>query len=442
MSIEKSILTNLIADTAHIQKCIDKGVIDSFFLYDDTRKLFRIIVWHYSEYHKLLESDSLQVALQLSSSITPEQQSKLILLFEELKLLPKTSNFELLLEEFFKHHKTNFLKQTLDKAIDRMHDNNPDGVMETLKSGLGRIEQEITPNGKTWVTIGDVAKTLVSEYQDRKEYPEKYRGVLIGFPTFDRATNGLKKGSVTLIVGEMKSAKSVLAVNIAHNVVKSGRRVLYHANEGGEKLIIDRFVSCMSGLSLNGITHTRLTDPELIKYSDCCDALKNNTNLVIDCATPGQSKASHIDSKVREVKTSYENIDLIIVDYMGLMQPDQKGIDSDYLKWGQITTELMCVAQKYHIPMIVIVHANRKGMGEKKKRFDLEDIGLSIEPLKHVDMIVSWRIIDDDESFDKTKTGNGLLTVLGSRYSESPEVTLHINTNIMKIEEFALKIAY
>ena len=76
-------------------------------------------------------------------------------------------------------------------------------------------------------------------FLDAEQHPEKYKGINVGFDGFDKLTGGLVGGTVTLIIGGWKSAKSVLSMNMAHNVATSdfntkrvGKRVLYHVNEG------------------------------------------------------------------------------------------------------------------------------------------------------------------------------------------------------------------
>jgi hypothetical protein len=92
--------------------------------------------------------------------------------------------------------------------------------------------------------------------------------------------------------------------------------------------------------------------------------------------------------------------------------------------------------------MIIIAHVNRKGMqSDNKKNFGLEDLGLSLEPLKHVDMIASWRI-EDPESFKLTHIGTGYLSIQGARDAEEPDVALHVNTNLMKIQTLTVKVIH
>jgi hypothetical protein len=144
--------------------------------------------------------------------------------------------------------------------------------------------------------------------------------------------------------------------------------------------------------------------------------------------------------KLKEL-TTHGPIDLVLIDHFGLMTMDVKGVDS-WEKFGMIALELKSLSMEYQVPMIVITHVNRKGMeSDKKKSYGLEDFGLSIEPLKHVDLIASWRIMDP-ESFQMNHIGNGTLSIQGARDAEEVEIILHVNTNLMKIEEQIVKVIH
>jgi len=440
MSLEKDVLANL-QNTVNIQECTKRKITEKYFLFDETKKLFQIMNWYFTTYGKILESDSLQMAYKLSSTISTDLQSKITLLFEELKTVVQVSNFTMLLDEFVQYHKQNLLKQAADKMIDKMQENDPDAAMSIMKTNLTQIEKELTSNIDTCKPIAEDAQQILFEYFDSKEHPEKYRGVYLGFPDFDLATNGLMPGTVTLIIGQMKSAKSVLATNIACNVANSGKRVYFHVNEGGRKLVESRYISCDTGLSYNGIRYGRLSPQEVQLYQDYCNnKLAKNDNLLID--NVNLSTPSYIESKLNSL-TTLNKIDLVIIDYLGLMQPDAKQhVESEWLKWGIITLDLKRIAMKYQVPMIIIAHVNRKGMqSDNKKNFGLEDLGLSLEPLKHVDMIASWRIADP-EVFKLTHVGTGYLSIQGARDAEEPDVSLHVNTNIMKIQALTVTVIH
>ena len=117
------------------------------------------------------------------------------------------------------------------------------------------------------------------------------------------------------------------------------------------------------------------------------------------------------------------------------MQPDDKKVKSSWEAMGSITLELKSVSMKTGVPLILVAHVNRKGMDDDKDHYALSEMGLSIEPLKHVDLIASWRI-HDIEAFKRTNIGDGTLSVQGSRNSKQPQVILSINTNIMKIKQY------
>jgi archaellum biogenesis ATPase FlaH len=56
-------------------------------------------------------------------------------------------------------------------------------------------------------------------------------GVPTGFPTLDRATQGLQKGQLVTVTGLTKASKSTLALLVGMTVQKSGKRVAYFTYE-------------------------------------------------------------------------------------------------------------------------------------------------------------------------------------------------------------------
>lgn len=439
--IEKQVLANLVHTPDNIKLLESRGINKEYFLFPDCQKLFVIFAYHYENYGLSLESDSLQLLLKQSQAISEDQQKRIGILFEEIKGIPVSSNFDLLLTEFISYFKIQSIARLLDKAAGKVSDKNPDQAISDLKSGVISLVKALEPPTVSKISVGENADAVIAEYFDRKQHPEKYQGISIGFPSFDRATGGLMKGTVTLVMGQMKSAKSVLMTNIMRNVFQNGKRVYYHVNEGGQRLVVNRFMSCHLELPYNSIRNCNMNADEETKYIQFLQGLKGNPNINIESVMPANSTAEYIDRKIQELNENGP-VDLVLVDYLGLMTSPAKNIDSDWKKWGQIALELKSIAMDRQVPIIALTHVNRKGMeSESGKNFDLSDFGLSIEPLKHVDLICSWRI-QDHESFKLTHKGTGKLAIMGARDSEEPEVSLDVNTNMMKIGEHVMTIAH
>ena len=431
--IERKTLAQLIRDEKYLKVCNETKLTEKYFQFRESRQLYRILKWHYEVYHQPLQSDSLQSAFGLSKSLTEDDKAKIGLLFEEVKAIPESSNFSLILAEFLNYYKIHKVKALLNSAIDPLQDKNPELSLSEIKTRLLEMDREFTSDRTNSGYFENNSQSILETYHDKKLNPDKYIGVGMGFPDLDRDVT-LHPGNVALVLGEMKSAKSVLMVNIANNLLLKGKRVYYHANEGGKDLIENRLISCATGLPITPIERTLLTPEQEVIFTDYLNQSSTHQNLYIDSVPPSLSRASYIESKIMELQADGK-IDVAIIDYLGLMQADNKNVKAGWEIPGAITLELKSVAMKTGVPIILVAHVNRKGMDDDKDHYALSEMGLSIEPLKHVDLIASWRIHNID-SFKKTNIGDGTLSIQGSRNSKQPKVILSINTNIMKIKQY------
>jgi replicative DNA helicase len=442
LEYEQKVISNLIQSPDAVQVCLDMNVSDRFFKFPETKWMYKICLWYYQQYRQTLKSDAIQSILQQSKSISEPLQKQILVMFETIKTIEPVSNFKLLLDEFFQYYKSTLYKQAVQKSLDWYEGKNLDQAMLSLKADLAAIDRSFSPSSDTGGFIGEDIKGFFDFYLDKKDHPEKYRGIMTGFPSFDSATAGLQKGTVTLIFGAAKSAKSVLMVNIVRNVMRAGKRVYYHVNEGGKLLVHQRLISCDTGIPYNPLRNCTLLPEDEQRLKQYVEQMTANNNIFIDSVTPSRSTASYIDNKLREMQ-SLTPADLVIVDHMGLMTSEAKHLEAEWQRIAHIAIELKSVAMAHNVPIIVITHANRGGVKENKSKdsFGMEDISDSFNSLKHVDLICSWKIKDRDQ-FKVTHSGTGILSIEGARDSEEPSVQLNVNTNIMKIEELVVSVPH
>lgn len=437
IEIEKKVLHELTASIENIKMAMLAGINHHYFQYTETRNLFLIVEHNFKQYQQVLKSDTLQSWLPRSQRMSAEEQAQVTVLFEEIKLLPDFSDFAVLIEDFISYYKITCIKNSLDKSVSHLSNKQPDQAISQLKSDIVNLERATNINNIQSGYFADNFQDKFIRYDDEKQNPDKYKGVSLGFSTIDTITNGLPKGSVTIIMGSQKSAKSVLLGNIAYHNFQQKKRVYYHVNEGGKDLVENRFICRATGLVMDRIERKQLSDEELTQYKNFLTSNNATKRMYIDSVARSNSSVSYIESRVDELKVDGP-IDLIIVDYMSLMKCEDRGIKQTYETLGAIALDLKDLGSKLNIPIITIMHVNRAGMKDKEKdHFDLEDMGLSNEPSKHVDLVMSWRVKDVQE-LKRTRQGQGVLSIEASRFCGEGDVTLQINTNLMKINEYDL----
>ncbi len=162
---------------------------------------------------------------------------------------------------------------------------------------------------------------------------------------------------------------------------------------------------------------------------------RQSKNLYIVSVPPVVCTSSFILGKMNELEGICK-FDLVIIDYLGLMNADGPAARKDsWEKLGDITLHLKDVAMQKRVPIITVAHVNRDAMKKKGDKFGFTDTGLSIEISKHVDFFASWRILRPDE-FHLTKVGEMNLSLIGARDSDTPDTLLNANMHVMKIRDY------
>lgn len=391
MSIEKEYLKKVLTSKEALQKSAEKQMDAAIILEPVNKKLFEITEWYFQKYSALISQDSLSRILS-KSKIPEDMKQKVALLLAELASTSyedRPLNF--LIDELKDAYKTAKLRETLITSVTQLEASNVKGSIDSLKEGIVKLEL----TGRDDVREGFIdesADNRLARYNDIKTNPNKYKGIHIGWPTFDSVTNGIRGGQLMVLIAAVKEGKSTALLNIAHNVHISGKNVLYVSVEMPKEQIERRYDSRASGLSYSKIRDGRLNPMEEQIYQQCLDIQKKRPNkfYVIDahdCST------SYLKSKIQTFPYKF---DLVVVDYLTLVKPSVKGKD----QWeaiGKVTEEVRAIAREMNIPIVTAAQANREGIKESKYKYGIENIGLSHLISAHADTLLSLRLTDRDE---------------------------------------------
>ena len=390
MSIEKEFLRKVMSSVSDLQLSAEKQVEKDLIIDPVNKKLYEIITWYYQKYNATLSLDTLNLILA-KSHIDVDLKQKVALLYAELQTTTTNRPTSFLIDELKHEYKKYKLRETLISSVNHLEAAKVKEAIDSLKEGIVKLEL----TGRDDIREGYIsasADTRYSNYLDIRNYPEKYKGIHIGFPTFDSITNGVRGGQLMVLIAAVKEGKSTMLLNIAHNVHVAGKSVLYVSVEMPKEQVERRYDARASGLSYSKIRDGHLNPTEDAIYRKCLEVQKSRPNgfYVIDahdCST------SYLRSKIR---TFPHKFDLIVLDYLTLIQPSVRGKD----QWeaiGKTTEEVRAIARELNIPIITAAQANRDGMKEAKYKYNVENVGLSHLISAHADTLLSLRLTDRDE---------------------------------------------
>lgn len=235
------------------------------------------------------------------------------------------------------------------------------GAMELAESGL-HAEPVVV------ASMLDDFLALLEELRESGAPP----GISSGFKSLDRVIGGLKPQDLVVIAGRASMGKTALAVNIGLRVAKAGKSVAMFSLEMSKEQVLGRLVAQEARVAAQRLANPSLMgDAEFRRVQSVMDALHKAKFWIDDQSA---SDEVVIAAKARSLAMKTEGLDLIIIDYLQLMQSSRDFRDNRVQEVGHLTRSLKRLARELKIPIIALSQVSRAPDGREDKRPRLSDL--------------------------------------------------------------------
>lgn len=208
-------------------------------------------------------------------------------------------------------------------------------------------------------------------------------GVTSGSTVLDEVTLGFQPQDLIILAARPSMGKTTLALNWARNAALEGEKTVgIFSLEMGAEALAQKFLSMESGVPLQELRAARINTNDWVKLAYGVNQLKQASVLIDD--TAGLSVAE-FRARAKEMKRR-ENIDLIIVDYLQLME--YRGQENRNQEISGISRTLKQVARELHVPVIALSQLSRKVEEREDKRPMMSDLRESGAIEQDADMII------------------------------------------------------
>ena len=234
------------------------------------------------------------------------------------------------------------------------------------------------------------SKALIFALQDDidKRASGEQIGVKTGICGIDAHIGSMEAGNLVIIAGRPSHGKSALACTIAINAARAGKSVLWFTMEMDAVETARRIVSQVAGVD-NWKFKTKglqgMSEAEKGRYIASYEKVAKMRLHVSD--TTNQTPLE-VWQTAQDVKAE-SGLDLIIIDYIGLMSAGSKKKENRVQEVSYITRMLKNMAGALHVPVLALSQLNRSN--DKENRFprlsDLRDSG-SIEQDANIVMLI------------------------------------------------------
>ncbi len=311
------------------------------------------------------------------------------------------------------------------KLIQKAYEIQASAYEGEIEEVLEQADRGITSIIENDCTLEEKLSDMNSVLEDYEKFYEskEEEGISLGFECFDREQIRLPKGEVAFIYAPTGGKKSMFCLNIAYNLAKSGKKVLYINLEMQNRDIVSRLICMASGLDSYRVKRREFQDGEIT------DALGKISNMNLQIHSPATINISQI-RKVARMYKKKKGLDLIIVDHLHL-------ISSKFTEEIQRVTEasegLKTIARQLDVPVIAPLQISRYAQMNGKKPEKTDARGSSV--IENTAGLILSLYKDSDVKLNLTPDENEIdVYVLKNRYGmENNVIPMKFNFRNLKI---------
>lgn len=271
-----------------------------------------------------------------------------------------------------------------------------------------------------------LTESLTEVWEAPWQKQTKKKGIPTGLKRLDQVTNGWQDGEVTIIAARPSMGKSDVMLHLAKQAGWTGHLPLLFSLEMPEASLRDRLIA-----STGRYNRAKMRDPysdlspkQKESWSDTLGVLSKTNIQTFDQA--GQT-VPVMRAKVRKMIHQFPGKKpLIIIDYLGLIKPNEFYGGSANAQVTEISRNLKAMAKDFQCPVLCLAQLSREVEKRQDKRpmlSDIRDSG-SVEQDADVVMFLYREKYYDKQSDDNTleliiaKNRNGPVGTIKTKYNE------------------------
>ena len=220
-------------------------------------------------------------------------------------------------------------------------------------------------------------REILAEYMNKLDQLHEHHGAIVGvatgFTDLDRLTGGLQKSDLIVLASRPGVGKTSLAMSIAHYAaLKYHNSIAFFSLEMSKDQLAQRLLSMDAGIDQHRLRTGRIEEDEWDRIVYAMDTLSEANIWIDDTAsiTPMEMR-----SKIRRLHAQH-GIDLIIVDYLQLMQATIGGKRNEnrVQEISEISRSLKGLARELNLPVLALAQLSRAVESRQSKVPQLSDL--------------------------------------------------------------------
>ena len=220
--------------------------------------------------------------------------------------------------------------------------------------------------------ISSVVQNVFDELSEAAASGNKIPGLSTGLPDLDRTILGLNKSELILIAARPGMGKTSIALNIALNAAMTlHKTVAMFSLEMSREQLVSRLLSRAALVPGQNLLTGQLTEQQWRAIADAAQTLSATDIRIDDNPT---LTVSDMNAQCRRVP----NLDLVVIDYLQLMQSAGSGHswsnESRTQAVSDISRMMKIMAKELNVPVVCLSQLSRANESRTDKRPMLSDL--------------------------------------------------------------------
>jgi replicative DNA helicase len=433
---EQALLGSMFLSSEAVEVAVAAITKDDFYR-PSHQKIFEAIQHLYG---RSVPIDQLSVADRLESVNALEQVGGKAYLLDVTGVVPTAANAARYAEIV---QRTSMLRDLIAAAgqIASLGYEAPDDMQEVVEQAERTLfevtNKRVSSNFQGMEELLQVSFKQLEELFERQEH---ISGVPTGFEDLDKLLAGMHRGDLLILAARPSVGKTAFALNIAVNAAKAGSPVALFSLEMAAEQLIQRVLCSEARINSQDVRTGRIKDADWSSIHRAMGQLANLDFYVDD--TPSIS-ILEVRAKARRLLRDKPN-GLIIVDYLQLMQPQNRRSENRQTEIAEISRGLKILAKELSVPVLALSQLSRaveQRAGKRPQLSDLRESG-AIEQDADVVMFIDRNTdprAEDDEG-DRPQKGMAEIIVAKHRNGPTGSVDLVFNERYTKFVSFTNKV--
>ena len=406
--VEQEVLANAMQNKTAAVKAIE-GLNEGDFYNDLHRKIFNAIRTLFS-LNKPIDLLTVTETLETSENVDAETIKYIASIYANNEGLSSNQDtyIDILKEKSILRSLAEFSDEIKSLSLE---DKSPaKNVLEKAEKGLFEISQGGLRNSLTAldVIMSDTVQTIMKRVQNRGELS----GVTTGFTDLNSLLGGFQKSDLLLLAARPSMGKTALAVNLAVNAAKAGKKVAMFSLEMSKTQIGQRILASFAQMNLSSLFKGELEGQDLVNLITASNELSKYSLHIDDTAA---ISLIELKAKLRRLKME-EGLDLVVVDYLQLMTTGER-VENRVLEISQISRGLKAIAKELDVPVLALSQLSRALEQRPDKRPKLSDLRESGAIEQDADIVM---FLYRDYVYNKETENPNLAEVIVSKHRNGP----------------------